>query len=188
MENLITILLPETNRFFHVLGWLAFFIRIIGEQLKTARQMRGANIAGASLGGSHYLGLSSYSAALLCVIAALRSLLLMFPRIFVYKKYVGIIAIIACAIVTGMSYTKWFEVFAFIGLATGTLADIQHRAIFMRANNFISNVSWIIFNILLGSPAGLTSAIFGLSSNLIGAWRHHFGPYMRTRSPDVWHI
>lgn len=163
-------------------------LAVLRYQMKTARQIRFVNVFSAFTFAVHFYLLGAYSGAVLCLIASLRSSVLMRKAVWPYKKYVVLVSLVLCTIVTAFVYQGWIDILPLIGLYTGTLLDAQDKALKARAFGFSSSSSWFFYHFAVMSHGGIVSSIIALSSNLIGFWRHQLYPYLKTKDKKYFEI
>ena len=73
------------------------------------------------------------------------------------------------------SYRSPIEVLGLFGALSATYGSFQRAEPRLRVFHMLSNASWMIHHIVVGTPvAAVTEATF-LTSNVIGYWRFHVG-------------
>ncbi len=172
----------------HGLGALGLVFGVLRYQMKTAFQIRLVSVIATAFFALHYIGFGAWSGLIFCSIAVTRGSILLHPKLFEHRRYIAAITICVCVIALWFTYKQWTDVLPFLGLVIGTFRDIQTKAIMARGFGFMSVTMWIIFNAFLGSWTALINDLLIVASNIIGTWRHHLRPYLKTGDKSVFDI
>jgi len=128
----------------------------------------------------HYFILDQTAAGTLFVVIAARCLAAAFS---VNQK---IMYVFLGLIVIGFFFTHKSPI-AFLGLfgtLSATYGSFQRSEQRLRVFHMLSNVSWMVYDIVVGTPvAAVTEATF-LTSNVLGYWRFHGRPEAAS-TPDA---
>lgn len=152
-----------------ILAAIALGCGAISFQTRTRRTILLWLLGTAVFNATHFFILDRPAAGTLYIVIALRCLAAAFST---NRKIMYVFLGMA---VIGFAYTFRSPI-GFLGLfgtLSATYGSFQSAEPRLRVFHMLSNTSWMIHNIVVGTPvATVTEATF-LSSNLLGYWRHH---------------
>lgn len=116
---------------------------------------------------THFTLLGAQTGAVVASIAAIRLALFSFKKQnnWISKQYVLYFFIILLVIFTYLTYSSYYSLFALVGGILAIIASWQIDTQKIRAYFIPSHISWIIYDLFVGSYGGaLAEAILGISS------------------------
>lgn len=155
------------------IGFAAFLVGVASYQFKDQLTMFGFRVAGDGVWALHYGLLGATSPALTVFIAFLRTFLVVFvcPK---HKKTIVIAAILAVALVCGVTYDGYWPSLlpaltaVFYGLSTYYHEDYVKSRLFMA----FGALFWIMIGFFFHSYAEMVSSSLSFVSILVGYGRH----------------
>ncbi len=171
-----------------IVGWIAMAVAFLRFQMKTTRQIRKVNVASSFLFFVHYAFLSAWSGAILFLLGSTRSLLLLNEKIWPYRLYVAGATVVLSLVISLFTFKSWIDILPILGIGIGALVDVQSRVIVIRGLGVFMHGCWLAFALLNGSQGAVVSTSMGIISNLIGFWRQHLYPYLRTKDTKYFKI
>lgn len=122
----------------------------------------------------HYLLLSAFVGAAMCVIVLGRNIVLLkkdTKRWASHPAWFYVFSLTAVSVLA-FSWNGWISVLPVIGVITGMYGMWHDRPSDMRFYMLIASVIWIPYTIAVYSYSGLLSQIVGTMAILIGMYRH----------------
>ena len=165
--------LPELSLEFllsQLLSALAFCGGIAAFQHHERSDMLKFWFVSALLNASHFAVLGQFEAALFVGLTAIRFLVAAIsPR----QRWMYLFLALSTALIMS-SYNSPLNLLPYLAAVVGTIGSFRHNVNLVRLLMAIGATSWVIHNVLVGSPMAVLMELAFLSSNLIG--------YLRARS------
>lgn len=162
------------NIFAQVLGTLGIGTNVIGIQLKQKQHILIAFMAANLLFGSSFILLKGYSGAVICLVAAVQTLInYQYERKNKeFPKYL-IVSYIIIAFICGIfTYKTLIDILPVICSVLYTLSIIQKRESNLRKVTFINIILWVIYDYSVGAYAAFTSDLFLTVSTIVAIIRY----------------
>jgi len=155
--------------FSQVLAVLALGCGAISFQSRTRRLILLWLFGTAVFNGSHFFILGRTTAGILYLVIAARCLAAAFSvNQKIMYVFFGLIGIGFC-----FSYKNPIGFLGLFGTLSATYGSFQRTEPRLRIFHMLSNVSWMIHNIVVGTPVAVVTEATFLTSNVLGYWRFH---------------
>ena len=152
---------------------MAFISGIVAFQRYDRASMLKFWFVSALLNASHFAVLGQYEAACFVGLTAVRFLVAaLSPR----QRWMYCFLALSTLLIV-VSYTSPVNLLPYIAAVVGTIGSFQKNVILVRALMAVGATSWIIHNLLVGSPVAVLMELAFLSSNLVG--------YIRSRRQSL---
>jgi len=155
-----------------VIGFVGLCVNIVSWQLKNSRHILMCHIPGRTLMAIQYIMLGAPLGAVMDTLSVFRDSGLVFMK----EKYIlYIISTFLCA-AWGIGlcfYQSWYDILPLIGVTIIglSLSQKNNRALIARGQA-TSSLSFVVYNIIVGSYMGLACGLFVIASSLVGMYRH----------------
>ena len=160
--------------FIQLVGFGGLFCFLLSYQLKTNRSLYAAQCAGNGLFTIQFLLLGGYTACINLMLGIIRNLMMTQYGKCAWVRWKGWVVIFIAAFAAAMAITwdGWPSVLPFLALTACTIAFWTDNALNIRkANLFVACPSWIVYDILYHSWAGILNESITILSILISVWR-----------------
>jgi hypothetical protein len=156
------------------IGLIAALLMVMRYQFSSARLLKLSTMVGAFFFMLHYIGLGQTAAAMLCIIAVFRSGFLSTNWGMKHRKWIASAIIISAVSAGAFFWSGWLSILPVMGIVIYTFAEVQTCGKRLRIMAFVPPSIWLVFNLFTGSYGGVISNIAGISSNVLGIYRHYF--------------
>ena len=156
-----------------IIGFMGTFIMIIGMQQKTYDRIVLSKILNSFFSSIHYFFLGGYTGMLINFASCFANGVYWYRN----KRNKGnlVFQIIFCALFVGlglMSWHGWISIFVIIAKVLSSVALGINNPRTIRILNLISNPSWLVYNIFMGSYPGMVGDSLITLSVLIAIIRY----------------
>ncbi|MDE8603614.1 YgjV family protein [Marinomonas sp. RSW2] len=155
---------------------IAILFDLISFQFKERKKIVGCLCIAGTLISVHFILLQQYTSSGLMALAVIRYFLSMFTT----SKSVMSIFIIFSLFFTAFTYTGLASLISCIGAVMQTIAAFCQHDKKLRKLMIIGTSFWLLNNYLVGSPAAVAMEILFIASNLIGYYRFHIKPDLKS--------
>lgn len=146
------------------LATMAFISGIVAFQRYDRASMLKFWFVSALLNASHFAVLGQYEAACFVGLTALRFLVAaLSPR----QRWMYCFLALSTLLIV-VSYTSPVNLLPYLAAVVGTIGSFQKNVSLVRLLMAVGATSWIIHNLLVGSPVAVLMELAFLSSNLVG--------------------
>ena len=150
-----------------IVAAIAFALGIAAFQMKSRRVMLVWIATSAVANACHFFILNLTAPGILFLFMGGRS----YVAAFTVNKKIMCLFLAAIVATFCLSYERPVELIGLLGALLATCGTFQKGHLTVRIMFVLSNASWMVHNILVGTPvAALMEATF-LTSNLVGFWR-----------------
>ena len=165
----------QTNEIIaQIIGFVALLCYLLSYQLRSNRGLYLAQTAGNFLFMIQFLLLGAYSGCVNLILGILRNLLMTQygKRKWVRSKGWVAVFIAAFAAVLVLTWDGWTSLLPFAAMTTCTVAFWTDNALNIRkANLFVACPSWIIYDVVFHSWAGVLNETITIVSIMVSVWR-----------------
>ena len=148
-----------SNFYIQVIGFVSFATFASAFYLKTRKQILAVQIIALVLWSIHYFLLGAVTGEVLLLIGAARSFVFYFRKDgnWVNSPFVLCFFLLIVVISGYLTWNGWVSIFSVVGVIFATFSHWQKDPQRLRIVFLPSTLFWFIYNILVGSYAGLVS-------------------------------
>jgi hypothetical protein len=168
-----------------LIGFVAVCCTFTLYQFNNRRQMLVISLCGAMLYALSFGLLGARTGLTMNLLSAVR--VLVFSRYDSTQRPVWVMYTFIILFIGGglISWQGWYSILPIIGMVSSTVAFWQLKPVHIRRLSLISPPCWFIYNLIVGSYAGMAAEVVNISSNLSAMWRFDWRTRSHTKRPTI---